>query len=144
MNRSSPPHPRRSPMAALIVLAAVGLASCDEGAVSGFPPTGHDPSYVRVENASRSILSNVVVHLPEDETLTADMLVPGQRTAYRLVSTAYRVATVTGLFDGEPFALQVIDYVGEEPLGEGRFTYVLDVFDPESTAPSVTLTLRED
>lgn len=141
MRRSSK---NRIPGGVIGLLAIAGFTSCDGGDTTGFPPTGHDPSHVRVENASQSILTDVVVYLPEDETLTADMLVPGQRTAYRLVPTAYRIATVTGLFEGEPFAIQVIDYVGEEPLGDGRFTYVLDVFAPDSTQPVVTLTLRED
>lgn len=128
----------------LAVLAAVGMAACDGGVTTGFPPTGHDPSLVRVENASESVLSDVTVYLPDDRTLTAATLGPGERTAYELVPTAYRIATVSGLLEGEPFMIQVIDYVGEEPLGEGEFTYVLDVFDPDSTEPSVTLTLRED
>lgn len=97
-----------------------------------------------MENASGSVLSEVVVYLPDDETLTAATLGPGERTPFRSVPTAYRNASVSGLRDGEPFRIQVIDYVGEEPLGEGRFTYVLDVFDPDSTQPTVVLTLRED
>jgi len=144
MDRSRESRPRRWPAAVLAALTAAALASCDGGAVARFPPTGHDPSLVRVENASQSVLADVVVYLPEDEMLSAATLVPGDRTTYRLVPTAYGIATVTGLRDGEPFAIQVIDYVGEEPLGDGRFTYVLDVFEPESTAPSVFLTLRED
>lgn len=127
----------------LLVLALAGLAAC-EGETTGFPPTGHDPSLVRVENASQSVLTEVTVYLPEGETLTATSLGPGERTTYREVPTAFRIATVSGRLDGEPFMIQVIDYVGEEPLGEGEFTYVLDVFDPSSTHPNITLTLRED
>lgn len=140
----NPMRRMRMPGALVCLLAVVGFTACDGGDTSGLPPSGHDPSLVRVENASESVMSDVTVYLPEDEILTAASLGPGERTAYREVPTAYRIATVAGRLDGEPFAIQVIDYVGEEPLGDGRFTYVLDVFDPNSTEPSVTLTVRED
>ncbi|SVA18393.1 uncharacterized protein METZ01_LOCUS71247, partial [marine metagenome] len=31
--------------------------------------------------------------------------------------------------DGEEYIIQPIDYVGEQPLGKGAFTYLIDVSD---------------
>lgn len=86
-------------------------------------------------------MSDLVVHLPE-ETLRVDALAAGEASAFREVGTAFRIATTEGLVNGEPFRIQVIDHVGEEPLGAGRFTYVLVVTDP--AGPTVGLLLRRE
>lgn len=120
---------------ALVLAAGLALAACDD-----LPLVGGSTE-LRVENGSELDMSGIVVFLPE-ERLTADELPAGARTPYREVERAFRIATVDGVVEGEPFHLQVIDHVGEEPLGDGRFTYVLEVYamDP----PVVSLRLRRD
>jgi hypothetical protein len=60
------------------------------------------------------------------------------------VSSAYRSATTQVVLDGDTLRLQVIDYVGEEPLDAGRYTYVLSVFGVGTARPVLRQVLRQD
>lgn len=124
-----------APLSVPLLVGALALAACDD-----LPLVGGSTE-LRLENGSELDMSEVVVFLPE-ERLTADELPAGERTPYREVERAYRIATVDGKVEGEPFHIQVIDYVGEEPLGDGRFTYVLEVY--AVAPPGVSLRLRRD
>lgn len=47
----------------------------------------------------------------------------GQSTGYQHWQVAYRYASVQLKSGGKSYFLQVDDYVGEKPLGSGRFAY---------------------
>lgn len=88
------------------------------------PPTSPSETRVRIRNASTTGFDRVVVGFPEQQE-TYGALSAGSASAYRTVALAYRYAYVKVEANGEERVLQPIDYVGEEPLGAGRFTYVL-------------------
>ena len=100
------------------ILAGV-LTGCD----GAFTPDGTD---VRVENASEVSYDEATLYT-FDGPLTYSDLAPGASSPYVSVSTAYRIATTQVVLGADTLRLQVIDYVGEEPLPAGRYTYVLTV-----------------
>ena len=57
-------------------------------------------------------------------------LAPGDRTAYVTVDRAFSIATVVAVTATDSMRIQVIDFVGEEPLEDGRYTFVLFLPDP--------------
>ena len=57
----------------------------------------------------------------------------GETSCYRVYEKAYRYAYVNLYIDGEEYIIQPIDYVGEQPLGKGTFTYLIDVSDINSS-----------
>jgi hypothetical protein len=67
----------------------------------------------------------------------------GATTDYRPAPGAYRYAFIAARVDGERYVLQPIDYVGEQPLGPGRFTYAIDV-DRQNHSLTVTSARRDD
>jgi hypothetical protein len=102
------------------------------------PATG--PTLLRVENGTGWDMKELTVFVTP--RLEVDLLAVGERTGYQEVAQAYRIATVNTRIDNLPHTLQVIDFVGESPLGRGRFTYRLElVGDPGSP---LSLTLIED
>jgi hypothetical protein len=60
------------------------------------------------------------------------------------VSAAYRSVTTQVVLDGDTLRLQVIDYVGEDPLAAGRYTYVLTVSGVGTATPVLRQLLRRD
>jgi hypothetical protein len=114
----------------LLTLLGLPMAGCDEILVDV------GPVEVRVHNASAGIMEDVIIHFPE-ESAEYGTLAPGEASGYRTVELAYRIASVALTIDGEARGLQVIDYVGEEPLAGGRYTYRLGLFEGRSVAWSV-------
>jgi hypothetical protein len=53
----------------------------------------------------------------------------GQITCYRVFETAYSYAYVNLFINDEEYIIQPIDYVGEQPLAQGYFTYSIVVTD---------------
>ncbi len=49
----------------------------------------------------------------------------GAVTGYQTWKGAYRYSSVSLTATNKPLRIQPIDYVGETPLGDGNFTYVL-------------------
>lgn len=94
---------------------------------------------VRVRNGSAVVMEDVRIWL-SGGPVEYPTLEPGEVTAYRAVERAYRIATVEATIDGELQRLQVIDFVGEDPLRPGRYTYRLGLFE----GVSLTLELVED
>lgn len=109
------------------------LPGCD----SPFGP--HGDVAIRVANNSSFAFDRVDVVFPEDEVSYG--AVPAHfASGYHTVETAYRYAYIEVEIDGEELRIQPIDYVGEEPLEPGRYTYALNV----TVEGHLTLELRED
>jgi hypothetical protein len=113
------------------------LAAC--GSVLG----GEDPVQVRLENAS-TVTFETATLFSADGSHTFQDVAPGAMTPYVTVSMAYRSATTEVVIPGDTLRLQVIDFVGEEPLDPGRYTYVLSVIGPSSPNPSLGQEFRRD
>ena len=111
----------------------VALTSCD----SPFGPTGD--VNVRVANNSSFAFSRVEVVFPENEVDYGSVRANGV-SEYTPVETAYRYAYIEVEVGGEVLKIQPIDYVGERPLGPGRYTYLLNV----TVEGHLTLEFRED
>ena len=54
---------------------------------------------------------------------------PGAATEYQTWKKAYRYSSVTLKAGDKPLKIQPIDYVGETPLGDGKFSYILTIKD---------------
>lgn len=104
---------RIGPIACLIATTAllVALAGCEEG-----------PSMIRVHNTSTYAYSELEVG-----PYQIGDLAPDEYTEYLDFGTAYDYNYVRLTIDANEFVIQPVDYVGEEPLGEGFFTYELRV-----------------
>ena len=122
-----------------VVLSVVPIlifTGCDTLGLDG-------PVQIRVRNDSDLTFEEGILYLVGDSILFPG-LGPGQATPYREVEKSYRFATaqvVTG--NGADTArLQVIDFVGEEPLDKGRFTFSLFFF--EGNPKSLSQELEKD
>lgn len=73
---------------------------------------------IRITNVSEEDYQNVSVL-----DFTLENLESGESTEFMQFEIAYRIASVNLEIDGEPFNLQVIDFVGEELLPAGNYTY---------------------
>lgn len=110
----------------LVFLAAGAIAGCDLLGLDG-------EVEVRIRNGSSFHLDEATLLLPTVSLAFSD-LQPGQETPYTQVAKAYRIASAEAVLGQDTARVQVIDYVGETPLGGGRYTYVFRVSagDPPS------------
>ncbi len=83
---------------------------------------------IRIKNNSAYDFCNVVLN-PEGRYTNYGGIKGGETSCYRIYDKAYRYAYVNLYIDGEEYIIQPIDYVGEQPLGKGAFTYLIDVSD---------------
>lgn len=118
---------------ALAVVAGltVAQAGCSESLQPGSGVA------VRVRNNSSVQFASVTLYTVDGPVTFQDVSV-GLTTPYVEVSAAYRFATTEVVIVTDTLRLQVIDYVGEEPLERGRYSYLLDVADLGSASPSLT------
>ncbi|MDH3648617.1 MAG: hypothetical protein OEQ53_02985 [Saprospiraceae bacterium] len=101
-----------------------------------------DGLWIRVENDSNLMFHQVRVSPDVSETMFGD-LNSGEISIYKPFKIAYRYAQIKVIIEGEEFLLQPIDYVGETPLEEGNYTYIIGVADLNSLY-GLTLDLRKD
>ncbi len=81
---------------------------------------------VRVRNGSSLVLDQATLVLPFSRLVHTD-LDPGEESEYARVDRAYRIASAEVVVGQDTARIQVIDYVGEQPLRDGRYTYVFRV-----------------
>lgn len=82
---------------------------------------------LRVGNAGTTRLTDIEVRLANGQVIAVRMLGGGRTSGYQLVGRAYTYAWIVATEDGQEFEVRPIDYVGETPLGPGRYTYRLSV-----------------
>lgn len=104
------------------VCLALAVTSCDP-----LPFVGGDVR-MRVENQTALTFTEVRVYW--EPMYTFSDLAPGDRTAYVTVDLAYNVVTLVAVTATDSTRIQVIDFVGDEPLGDGRYTLVLFLPEP--------------
>lgn len=94
---------------------------------------------IRIENISDFDFCNVVLD-PGNKSTNYGFIERRATTCYRSFEIAYDYAYVK-LFIGEKeFTIQPFDYFGEQPLGEGKFTYSIDVKDFDKGELSIQAT----
>ena len=83
-----------------------------------------DASYVciRLENTSEFDFDNIFVSFPDREVKYGP-LASGQVSSYRKVDGAYRYAYTEAVSGDHRFVLQPIDFVGENYIRAGTYTY---------------------
>ncbi len=123
------------------ILAALAAALVAGGACASI--FGSGDVLVRLENASAATFDRATLYTSEGPQTTLDVG-PNQATPYVAVETAYRIATTEVVIGADTLRLQVIDFVGEEPLSAGRYTYVISVFNLGTPSPSLGQVIRQD
>ena len=111
----------------LVLLLAAGCDSADS-----------DVAQVRVANASAVDFDAVAVAFT-GPTRALGPVGAGEASGYEPFETAYRYGYVRVETEAGEFVLQPIDYVGEEPLAPGRYTFRLGI-----EGDALTLDLVED
>ncbi len=107
----------------LIFVIGFGLISCDV--------FGENSTLIRIHNASEYDFLRVEVNT-YDEPINYGTIKSDEKSRYKTFEVAYRYAYVRLFVDENEFIIQPIDFVGETPLGSGKFTYVLEVIDFEN------------
>ena len=102
-----------------LLLLGVLLASCSLMSAS-------DSVEIRVANRSTSRFDRVIVGFSDGQQ-EYGALSPGATSEYRTVTEAYRYAYFEVRLDTTLLVIQPIDFVGETPLGGGRYTYALSL-----------------
>lgn len=87
---------------------------------------GPASSDVRIRNDTEHFLRQVVVN----GQLYGD-LAAGKSSEYRALGVTYQYGSVRFNIGTREMRLTPEDYVGEEPLGKGKFTYALKIADDD-------------
>ena len=120
---------------ALTFVFAVASAACNN------PFSSDDATRIRLRNASTFELT-AVTFAPGTSRVEFARIGPAEVTPYSDVASAYSYGYLDVRVNGERRQLQPIDYVGESPIGSGRFTYVITI-DAATLNPSMRL-VRDD
>lgn len=83
-------------------------------------------SEVRIRNNTEHAFHRVVVNGQLYGNID-----PGESSEYRNLRPAYRYASVSLIAGSHEMHLAPEDYVGEVPLGSGKFTYVLRIMEAD-------------
>ncbi len=100
----------------LLLFFAASLTAC------GIFDPGTDSVQLRVLNNSDHDFNNVVVN-----SVNLGDVVKYQFSDYEVLEKAYHYGAVSLDIDGKQFQIRPIDYVGETPLKNGHYTYMLSV-----------------
>jgi hypothetical protein len=127
----SPPSGSTTAFFLLALAAVVAVFVAANFALRAAPPS----SEVRIRNNTGSLLRQVVVNGQQYGNINA-----GQTGEYRKLRVAYRYASVRFVAGTREMQIRPEDYVGEVPLGRGKFTYVLTILD----ADRIDLSVEQD
>lgn len=116
------------------------LNKCDEHVVADCSED-LTKTNIRIKNISNYDFCNVVVNT-SSEMVNCGIVKKGEETCYRTFETAYNYAYIQLFIGDKEFILQPIDYVGEQDLGAGKFTYLVNVTDFD--ARKISIEVQED
>lgn len=88
-----------------------------------------DAVYLRVANKSNTDFSSVLVAFPGGVKSSYSSISAGQTSEYHKLDAVYHYGYAKIKAEGNMYAMQIYDVVGEEPLGNGHYTYNLDIVD---------------
>ncbi len=96
---------------------------------------------LRIRNTSPYTYDSVVVNTSGGENIYGT-ITPGTASYYKVFDYAYSYAHISLFIDTANYFLLPIDYVGEQKLQSGKYTYVVSVYD--TATRQLGLTLVED
>jgi len=117
------------------VLVSIFLVSCTQN--------DDDILLLRIKNTSQFDYADVVVNTSGGEHIYG-MVNSNQASDYKVFDLAYRYAFVELKIDGNTYTIQPIDYVGETPLDNGKYTYEINASNSGDQYSRLTLTLAEE
>ncbi|MDT0649564.1 hypothetical protein [Autumnicola edwardsiae] len=123
----------------ILIIAITTLNSCSNDDDSG----NQSEIEIRLSNTSQVDFRNVIVNTSNEYVEFGD-IDTGQTTEYKIFETAYRYAFIELEIDGETYTIQPIDYVGETPLENGKYTYQIDANDSQTRYGKLNLTFVEE
>ena len=83
---------------------------------------------LRVKNTSPYTYESVLVNTNGGEN-TYGTIAPGIASDYKVFDFAYSYAYISLKIDSVDYIMQPIDYVGEQKLKSGKYTYEVSVYD---------------
>lgn len=121
-------------LAALFLIAFV-VKSCSETAVTDVN--------IRIENNSIYNYENIKVQGGITDH-TYENLAPGENSIYKTYEYAYSYAFVEIDIEGSTYTIQPIDFIGEERLDPGNYTYIISASESEVQFDKLSIELRKD
>jgi hypothetical protein len=119
-----------------LAVGSLALTGCGTNG----PGSDSDEARLRVRNSGSQPIVQLTVLFPNDR-ISFGTVAPGATTAYqRVPNGVYRYAAYRLELNGTLVTQPVIDWVGEEPIGEGDFTYTLELVPGASQFFVVRLT----
>ncbi|MDP5140078.1 MAG: hypothetical protein NWP83_06355 [Spirosomaceae bacterium] len=119
-----------------IIFSVIVLQSCDN-----FTPKPDEVGdlLIRIENATSTEMQNVYVNTAGGEGSYGD--VPkNEKSHYINYKSAYRYAFVRFVSRNDTVRVQPIDYVGEQQLTSGSYTYKITMTNKNSDFANIELT----
>jgi len=117
------------------LLITIFLVSCTQN--------DDDTLLIRIKNTSQFNYTDVVVNTSGGEhnysTVNAN-----QASDYKVFDLAFRYTFVELKINGNTYTIQPIDYVGETPLDDGKYTYEINAANSGDQYSRLALTLTED
>ena len=107
---------------ALLLLSSIALYSA----------CNNEEVQIRIDNQTGSDFVSILVNSNGNEN-TYGSLPDGEKSEYQVYPQAYRYGYVQAITTtDDTLVVQPIDYVGESPLDEGKYTYKLTRSNPDS------------
>jgi hypothetical protein len=104
----------------LFFLLLVVLAGCGKTFLS------NRETELRIHNSSNSLFDSVIVNSPGGKQVYYNVT-SGTSSAYKTFSFIYSYAYIEVHFNNQMLKLQPIDYVGEEKLKPGKYSYRIGI-----------------
>ena len=119
---------------AAFLLLTIFLFSCSQN---------DNNTLIKIKNLSQFDYSDLIVNMSGGENSYGDVN-SNQTSDYKVFDFAYRYAFIELKINGDTFTVQPIDYVGETPLKNGKYTYEINAANSGDQYSRLTLTLAED
>ncbi|GCC52064.1 hypothetical protein SanaruYs_22960 [Chryseotalea sanaruensis] len=87
---------------------------------------------MRISNNSHCDLKNIEINSPANGLVHFGMLKSKQNSGYQKLKEAYPIMAVTGTISDKKIEFLPDDYIGEQLLQPGKYTYELSVIEVDS------------
>ncbi len=84
---------------------------------------------IRVSNSSDYVLGSIALYSPVSDRVHFGILKAKEKSAYIKVKGAYPTAAIEAFIDNTKIEFLPDDYLGEQPLQPGEYTYELSVIE---------------